>query len=148
MSPFKRGQTHTEGRPREDTGRRWPSTSQREKPQEKQLFQLRDLKLLACRSVRSCSSSYLTPACGPLFWWPWDTDTETRSVSFSGVQGCGGQGLERLSPARPVVSKKWVQGFPGGSVVKNLPANAGDTGSSLDLGRSHVSKSKPVGHNS
>ena len=28
--------------------------------------------------------------------------------------------------------------FPGGSVVKNLPANAGDMGSVLDLGRPHV----------
>ena len=27
-------------------------------------------------------------------------------------------------------------GFPGGSVVKNPPANAGDTGSIPDLGRS------------
>ena len=27
-------------------------------------------------------------------------------------------------------------GFPGGSVVKNLPANAGDTGSVPELGRS------------
>ena len=27
--------------------------------------------------------------------------------------------------------------FPGGSVVKNLPANAGDTGSIPGLGRSH-----------
>ena len=26
--------------------------------------------------------------------------------------------------------------FPGGTVVKNLPANAGDTGSIPDLGRS------------
>ena len=30
------------------------------------------------------------------------------------------------------------QGFPGGTVVENLPANAGDTGSSPDLGRSHM----------
>ena len=30
---------------------------------------------------------------------------------------------------------------PGSSVVKNLPANAGDTGSVLDLGRSHMSQS-------
>ena len=30
------------------------------------------------------------------------------------------------------------QGFPGGAVVKNLPANAGDTGSSPGLGRSHM----------
>ena len=29
-------------------------------------------------------------------------------------------------------------GFPGGIVVKNLPANAGDTGSSPGLGRSHM----------
>ena len=29
-----------------------------------------------------------------------------------------------------------IQGFPGGSVIKNLPANAGDTGSIPGLGRS------------
>ena len=34
--------------------------------------------------------------------------------------------------------KRTQKGFPGGSVVKNLPANAGDTGSIPDLGRSHV----------
>ena len=28
--------------------------------------------------------------------------------------------------------------FPGGEVVKNLPANAGDTGSSPGSGRSHM----------
>ena len=28
-----------------------------------------------------------------------------------------------------------TQGFPGGTVVKNLPANAGDIGSILGLGR-------------
>ena len=30
------------------------------------------------------------------------------------------------------------EGFPGGAVVKNLPANAGDMGSSPDPGRSHM----------
>ena len=30
------------------------------------------------------------------------------------------------------------RGFPGGTVVENLPANAGDTGSSPGLGRSHM----------
>ena len=30
------------------------------------------------------------------------------------------------------------QGFPGGSVVKNRPTNAGDTGSIPGLGRSHT----------
>ena len=29
-------------------------------------------------------------------------------------------------------------GFPGGAVLENLPANAGDTGSSPGLGRSHM----------
>ena len=32
--------------------------------------------------------------------------------------------------------RQW-QGFPGGSVVKNSPANAGDAGSAPGLGRSH-----------
>ena len=34
-----------------------------------------------------------------------------------------------------------AQGFPGGAVVENLPANAGDTGSSLGLGSSHMPQS-------
>ena len=34
--------------------------------------------------------------------------------------------------------KKRVRGFPGGAVVENLPDNAGDTGSSPGLGRSHM----------
>ena len=32
-------------------------------------------------------------------------------------------------------------GFPGGAVVKNPPANAGDTGSSPGLGGSHMPRS-------
>ena len=32
-------------------------------------------------------------------------------------------------------------GFPCGAVVENLPANAGDTGSSPGLGRSHMPRS-------
>ena len=38
-------------------------------------------------------------------------------------------------------SKYVRQDFPGGAVVKNLPANAGDTGSSPALGRSHMLQS-------
>ena len=34
-----------------------------------------------------------------------------------------------------------LQGFPGGAVVKNLPANAGDMGLSPGLGRSHMPRS-------
>ena len=33
-----------------------------------------------------------------------------------------------------MINSNW--GFPGGSVVKNLPANAGDAGSIPELGRS------------
>ena len=33
------------------------------------------------------------------------------------------------------------EGFPGGTVVENLPANAGDTGWSPGLGRSHMPRS-------
>ena len=38
--------------------------------------------------------------------------------------------------------KKGAGGFPGGAVVDNLPANAGDTGSSPGLGRSHMLRSQ------
>ena len=34
-----------------------------------------------------------------------------------------------------------MEGFPGGTVVKNPPANAGDTVSSPGLGRSHIPRS-------
>ena len=34
-----------------------------------------------------------------------------------------------------------LEGFPGGAVVENLPANAGDTGLSPGLGRSHMPRS-------
>ena len=49
------------------------------------------------------------------------------------------------------INSKWImvlnvkmqnyRGFPGGAVVKNLPANAGDTCSSPGLGRSHLPRS-------
>ena len=37
--------------------------------------------------------------------------------------------------------KLYRSGFPGGAVVKNPPANAGDTGSSPGPGRSHMPQS-------
>ena len=45
-----------------------------------------------------------------------------------------------LTLVRMAIIKK-SRGFPGGAVVKNLPANAGDTGSSPGLGRSHMPRS-------
>ena len=44
-------------------------------------------------------------------------------------------------PLPKVYSQQEVEGFPGGSVVKNLPANAGDTGSVPGPGRSHMQQS-------
>ena len=40
-----------------------------------------------------------------------------------------------------VLIKNSVLGFPGGAVVENPPANAGDTGSSPGLGGSHMPRS-------
>ena len=46
---------------------------------------------------------------------------------------------------RIVVPTNWLRkslgDFPGGAVVKNPPANAGDTGSSPGPGRSHMPRS-------
>ena len=38
----------------------------------------------------------------------------------------------------PVSHEKNLQDFPGGAVVKNLPANAGDTSLNPGLGGFHV----------
>ena len=40
-----------------------------------------------------------------------------------------------------LISKLMLWDFPGGAVVENLPANAGDTSSSPGLGRSHMPRS-------
>ena len=39
------------------------------------------------------------------------------------------------------IKKETAGGFRGGAVVENLPANAGDTGSSPGLGGSHMPRS-------
>ena len=36
------------------------------------------------------------------------------------------------------IFKSFVSGLPWGSVVETLPANAGDTGLTPDLGRTHI----------
>ena len=41
---------------------------------------------------------------------------------------------------KPLI-KSQSEDFPGGAVVKNLPANAGEMGSSLGPGRSHMPRS-------
>ena len=55
----------------------------------------------------------------------WDAAKAVLRVKFIAVQSY----LKKKE-------KSWD--FLGGTVVKNLPANAGDTGSSPGLGRSHI----------
>ena len=54
----------------------------------------------------------------------------TFQNAFTAGSCAGKEDIEMLS-----------QGFPGGAVVESLPANAGDTGSSPGLGRSHMPRS-------
>ena len=49
--------------------------------------------------------------------------------------------FSRFSVHYPKRLRILVLGFPGGAVVENLPANAGDTGSSPGLGGSHMPQS-------
>ena len=55
----------------------------------------------------------------------------------------GYQTAESKSPRcqRGQQPEERMQDFPGGAVVKNPPANAGDTGSIPGLGRSHMPRS-------
>ena len=46
-----------------------------------------------------------------------------------------------ILPQFKKLKRKVIEDFPGGAVVKNLPANAGDTGSSPGPGRSHMQRS-------
>ena len=46
-----------------------------------------------------------------------------------------------LSTLKKNIKKKKILGFPGGTVVKNPPANAGDMGSTPGPGRSHMPRS-------
>ena len=50
-------------------------------------------------------------------------------------------GWRHLSAHEYNFQKVSSRDFPGGAVVKNPPANAGDTGSSPGLGRSHMPQS-------
>ena len=49
--------------------------------------------------------------------------------------------LEILIGHSNTVNKNMASGFPRGAVVENLPANAGDMGSSPGLGKCHMPRS-------
>ena len=53
------------------------------------------------------------------------------------IHGPAGKGEKKLL-IRSLQFKIAYLDFPGGALVKNPPANAGDTGSSPGLGRSHM----------
>ena len=48
---------------------------------------------------------------------------------------------KKIKNRKTFMLQKTLLGFPGGAVVENLPANAGDTGSSPGLGGSHMPQS-------
>ena len=48
---------------------------------------------------------------------------------------------QRITNLLNVYLKSALQDFPGGSVVENLPASAGEVGLIPTLGRSHMSRS-------
>ena len=54
-----------------------------------------------------------------------------------GLACCGSWG-RKYSDKTERLNSNFLLGFSGGSVVKNPPANAGDTGLILDPGRSHM----------
>ena len=65
-----------------------------------------------------------------------------KSQGGGGKPGVGtGRGAYLQSRDAKRCFKISLQGFPGGAVVENLPANAGDTGLSPGPGRFHMPRS-------
>ena len=95
------------------------------------------------------SACSLTPACVPLLpsgRGPRGTSGPSRSPEPRPAAGLPPSPFPAVSGAQHLQCLRLHQerssrGFPGGAVVENLPANAGDTGSSPGLGRSHMPRS-------
>ena len=64
----------------------------------------------------------------------------TESTVITGVDIVMNHHLQETSFTREAY-KKYIRDFPSGAVVKNLPADAGDRGSSTGPGRSHMPQS-------
>ena len=79
-----------------------------------------------------------------------DTDSNVSTVTLNNSLACHEiksyiskktQKTKRIKSLKNSYLKKELLGFPGGAVVKNPPANAGDMGSSPGPGRSHMPQS-------
>ena len=84
--------------------------------------------------------------------WSWQPNTQEQICSSTTIKphmlsirllGKSTLHLTHTPQSEPcsLFKKVPTQGFPGGTVVKNPPANAGDADSSPGLGRSHVLRS-------
>ena len=76
-------QIHTEERLCENTGRRWPSTSQGERPQKKPTLPTpwsQTSRLQNYETINVCCLSH--PACGILLWRPWQPNTHPDRQSW------------------------------------------------------------------
>ena len=71
---------------------------------------------------------------------PWQSSGQDLAclVHCQGPGSILGQGTDIPQAMWSGQKKKTPQIFPGGSVVKNLPANEEDTGLTPDMGRSHA----------
>ena len=89
-----------------------------ERPYMSQIVKVNPVSSEVCTSVHTSLSFYMFNAFIYL-GWEWGGDRKVLRVKKNTAMG----------------------GFPGGTVVKNPPANAGDTGLSPGLGRSHMPRS-------
>ena len=70
-----------------------------------------------------------------------EIETKKTIAKINKTKSCFFETINKIDKPLVKLIKKKREGFPGGAVVKNLPANAGDTGSSPGLGRSHMPRS-------
>ena len=89
--------------------------------------------------------------------WQWLLDAtpkapsmkeEANNLDFTEVKNCSVKDIVKRKKNKSQTGRKFLRntylikdcygGFPGGAVVKNLPANAGDMGLSPGPGRSHM----------
>ena len=71
-------------------------------------------------------------------WWALRVDA---AGSLLHIRSLIPESLPRFLQCQWYFKNQKARDFPGGVVVKNPPADAGDTGSSPGLGRSHMPRS-------